>query len=287
MSLPALAGCLQLVLAVASPRSFDCRTAALEPHGSRPIDSESAVAWVLHCFDWADNPGFQMHAGKLREYAAQSTHITEIGVNTAASTWALLRGLYDGSKAAAEDCQRSKACRVHRAIDIRPFGMAPSIRQLADALGIDYTFQRADSLSVELEETDLLFIDTFHAYAQLRAELRLHAHLVRPGGWIVLHDTTLNGEHSQCGVLPILDDGIYDQRRDHCLSVQRALGVRMSEVEAGLWAAIEEFLSAKPEWSTVTKRNSHLSVTHNEAMLSSLWDNSRCRGNFQPCCCSR
>src|SRR5262249_15621011 len=50
-----------------------------------------------------------------------------------------------------------------------------------------------DVLTADIEETDLLFIDTWHVYEQLRQELRRHAGKVRK--YIVLHDTTTFGEH--------------------------------------------------------------------------------------------
>jgi hypothetical protein len=56
-------------------------------------------------------------------------------------------------------------------------------------------FQQADVLAVDIEETDLLFIDTLHVYEQLQEELRLHAGKVRR--YIVLHDTMTFGERGE------------------------------------------------------------------------------------------
>jgi hypothetical protein len=41
---------------------------------------------------------------------------------------------------------------------------------------------------VEIERTDMLFIDTWHKYGQLSEELRMHSPNVDK--YIVLHDTT-------------------------------------------------------------------------------------------------
>ena len=51
----------------------------------------------------------------------------------------------------------------------------------------DFTFRQADILWDQLEETDLLFLDTWHVYKQLCEELRLHASRVRK--YIVVHGT--------------------------------------------------------------------------------------------------
>ena len=45
---------------------------------------------------------------------------------------------------------------------------------------------------IDVGPTDLLFVDTWHVYAQLKRELDTHGHHVRK--YIVLHDTTLDGD---------------------------------------------------------------------------------------------
>jgi hypothetical protein len=80
-----------------------------------------------------------------------------------------------------------------------------------------FRFHQADVLQVVIEETDLLFIDTWHVYEQLEQELALHASRVRRH--LVLHDTMIYGE------------------------VGETPGHR------GLLPAIEEFLSEHHEWT--------------------------------------
>ncbi len=74
-----------------------------------------------------------------------------------------------------------------------------------------FRFHQADVLQVEIEETDLLVIDTWHVYKQLQEELRLHARKVWK--YLVLHDTTTYGERGE------------------------------TEGHRGLWPAVEEFLA--------------------------------------------
>ena len=52
----------------------------------------------------------------------------------------------------------------------------------------DFHFTVGDTKAIDIEETDLLFIDTLHTYDQLAAELARHGMKARR--WIVLHDTT-------------------------------------------------------------------------------------------------
>jgi hypothetical protein len=73
------------------------------------------------------------------------------------------------------------------------------------------TFHEAEEATEEIEETDLLFIDTRHVYEQLRAELRRHSGRVRQ--YVVLHGTTAFAD--------------YGEEPGH----------------RGLWPAVEEFLA--------------------------------------------
>src|SRR5262249_12849242 len=88
----------------------------------------------------------------------------------------------------------------------------PEVERLARLAGkTDFVFHEKDVLWVEIEETDLLFIDTWHVYEQLRQELRLHAGKVRR--YLGLHDTPACGERGE------------------------------AEGPRGLWPAVEELLA--------------------------------------------
>lgn len=75
---------------------------------------------------------------------------------------------------------------------------------------IDFDFYRQNVLAVDIEPTDMLFIDTLHTYDQLRAELQRHSCQVKK--YIVIHDTTTYAEKGE------------------------------DKWSRGLWPAIEEFL---------------------------------------------
>lgn len=145
-----------------------------------------------------------LHLPKLREYAEQCDHITEMGVRGVVSTWAFLS---------------SKASKVV-AIDILNVAI-PDVEKLQ--------FICANDLEVEIEKTDLLFIDTAHNYKQLIHELNLHAKNVNK--YIAFHDTFIFGING--------DDG-----------------------GKGLLFAINEFLSNNTEWvkDYHTDKNNGLTV---------------------------
>src|SRR5690242_14558591 len=84
-------------------------------------------------------------------------HVTEMGTRTGISTvaWLLAQPerlvLYDNVK--LPPVERLQALSVRTAT----------------------VFHQGDVLQVEIEPTDLLFVDTWHVYDQLKEELRLHA----------------------------------------------------------------------------------------------------------------
>lgn len=110
------------------------------------------------------------HLPTLMKYAAKCQHVTEFGVRTGNSTVGLLAG---------------KPKRLI-SYDIEMFPGAELLKEVAD--GTDFTFHQANDLEIEIEPTDLLFIDTDHKYEQLKAELALHAGRVRK--YLIFHDTS-------------------------------------------------------------------------------------------------
>jgi O-methyltransferase len=105
--------------------------------------------------------------------------IVEVGTRDGHSTVALL--------------EAGKAIGSHvLSVDIEP---CPEAHRLIESLGLSnfWTFKQRNALELHdaeiPEPIDLLFIDTFHLYSQTLAELRKFVKHLRPGSWIVLHDT--------------------------------------------------------------------------------------------------
>lgn len=168
----------------------------------------------------------------LAKYAEGCEHITEMGVAIVCSTWAWLS---------------AKPKRLV-SVDIDHTCPVDEVREVAKELGIDFEFVVGDTnhgVTAELnrhcpllndqehrgnwdagspvpfyncEETDLLFIDTYHRYESLKRELEIHPPKARK--YIILHDTiafTPNGEGGD---------------------------------RIGLLPAVHEFLEANPQWQT-------------------------------------
>lgn len=154
-----------------------------------------------HCEHRSD---IHEHLPTLKLYASECQHITEMGVRWIVSTYAFLVG--KPKKMISYDFQDPNTWGA----DIN------ETKSIAEESGIDYQFHVQDVLKLEIEPTDLLFLDTWHVYDQLRQELELHSPKARK--YIIMHDTTsfeFNGE---------------------------------GEGHKGLWPAVEEFLVKHPEW---------------------------------------
>jgi hypothetical protein len=140
------------------------------------------------------------HLPLLYQLACQVEYVTEIGVGAGNSTTAFL--LAQPKRFVTYDVRR-----------------LPVIRELEALKGkTQFEFRVENSLTAEIEPTDLLFIDSYHSYEQLSAELKRHAQHARR--YIVLHDTDTFGYEGEGG----------------------GKGLRM---------AMSEFLTDHPEWQIV------------------------------------
>ena len=116
------------------------------------------------------------HIATMHKYANECNHITEFGVRTGISTWAWL----------------ASRAKVIRCFDIDNVTDNLKIHfQSAKDTQKDFTFTCVNTIAdnLEIEQTDLLFIDTDHTYDQCSKELQMHAHKVRK--YLIFHDTTL------------------------------------------------------------------------------------------------
>lgn len=111
-------------------------------------------------------------------------HVTEFGYRTGVSSFGFALG--NCQKLISYDIQNPSKWGINVYERMRQFKLE----------GVEFIFKEENSLLVEIEETDLLFIDSWHCYKQLREELEIHAPKVRK--FIMMHDTeTYGGEDEQ------------------------------------------------------------------------------------------
>lgn len=150
------------------------------------------------------------HMDTLFNLAKECSHITEMGVRNVVSTWAFM--LRDPEKLIGIDLHDNE--NVSKALELYP----------------KWNFIKGDTTKIQIEQTDLLFIDTLHIYSQLKKELNLHAKKVNK--YIVLHDTFTYGsidEPTSWQTPEIMENYLV------C-------------TKTGLKPALDEFLAANKDW---------------------------------------
>lgn len=190
--------------------------------GHSPLDTVF-YDWYTHPeYNSGDNSAFYQHMPTLRLLCADKD-VIELGVRYGTSTIGIL----------------SARPRSLWSVDIKRFETIPFIESVAFGEKIPFTFTQADDLNTFPEYCHVLFIDTKHNYAQLKAELALWGNYAQE--YIIFHD--------------IVSFGYTDEYPDGTDPV-------------GLLPAITEFLKSNTHWSVATyylnnngllvlKRNTH------------------------------
>lgn len=160
-------------------------------------------------YDWCLNHTCDIneHFPTLRRYASKCEHITEFGTRGVFSTYAFMAA-------------KPKKLLTYDIVVNSNIWVAANI---ASEHKIEFGFMERDTTACEIEPTDLLFIDTWHTYEQLKTELALHGDKAHK--YLIFHDTTSFGAVGEDGGL-------------------------------GLIKAIDEFLERRPWW-TVRERHFH------------------------------
>ncbi len=158
---------------------------------------------IHHEYDLAckDQSDIYEHLPILFEYALRCEHITELGTRYGNSTVALMLA-------------RKKLITY----DVCPNDKLDYLKMLGEESLSDFTIKLENPQ--EIEETDLLFIDTDHHVDQCSKELRLHESKVRK--YLIFHDVVSFWEKGQG-----------------------------YEKGGGLRYAIEPFMTEHPEWKQV------------------------------------
>ena len=169
-------------------------------------------------FDAINTPSdVSEHIQTLYSFAKKCRHVTEFGFRTGVSTWALLATIP----------------KTLVSYDIFPCYFSEHAR-IAKELNVDFSGCVGNTLSITIADTDLLFIDTLHNYAQLYAELMRHHANVNQGGCIIMHDTHTFGKTDESG---------------------------FSNGPQGLQQAISDFCRQHTEWSVCYHTNVNNGLT--------------------------
>lgn len=170
------------------------------------------------------------HLPTLRTYAADCDSILELGVRECVSSWAFLIGMLEGPGP-------NRRLFMN---DIEECDVADLVNTVAKLnLPFRISYEWSNDLTLQFPEGtrfDMVFIDTWHVYGQLKRELEKFHTIANK--YIVMHDTEV--------------DGVFGEsvRRHHDIHKEtRDTGIPLDEITRGLKPAVNEFLASHPEWT--------------------------------------
>jgi hypothetical protein len=169
------------------------------------------------------------HLPVLKEYGEKCRTIVEMGVRSLVSTWAFLAA--KPRKLISIDLQNPSIFG----------GNLNEVYDLSKENDISFEFIESSSLDYEMPFSDLLFIDTWHDYLQLKKEL--YRHHVNTKKYIILHDTNVYGYK---------DESLYE---DYTSPREE------TNLPKGLCPAIDEFLMDNKEWILWERRPNNNGLT--------------------------
>jgi hypothetical protein len=178
------------------------------------------------------------HLPILYKYACECNSVFETGVRGCISSWAFVKGLLN-----------NKNIRPRILLNDITECNIENLLQATSSLNIDVNYKWINNLELSFTETyDLTFIDTWHVYGQLKRELAKFAPITNK--YIILHDTTV--------------DAIYGEtiRCNWNASEQSArTKIPVSEINCGLWKAVEEFLENNKDWVLLERLTNNNGLT--------------------------
>lgn len=163
------------------------------------------------------------HLPTLFEYAKKCDSVVECGVRSIVSSYAFASGLLENKN------------NMFTMVDPMKSSEMDGFLAQCNLESIHAKFIHESDLVCDPIQTDLLFIDTWHVYGQLKRELAHWHQSVKK--YIIMHDTTVDewqGETVRC-----------------CLDAAKQsqdFGIPVEEINKGLWPAIDEFLKEHSEW---------------------------------------
>lgn len=175
------------------------------------------------------------HLPTLYKYAMDCESIIEMGVRKCVSSWALVYGLLCNNKPVKKILLNDlDDCSTY----INDFLVATK------DLDVKVEYEWKNNLELDIKENyDMVFIDTWHVYGQLKRELEKFSKVTNK--YIVMHDTTVDEIYGESIRLRFNDNHIKNQ--------SIATGIPVNEIKKGLKPAIDEFLANNSNWKLLVK----------------------------------
>jgi len=167
------------------------------------------------------------HLPTLYEYALQCESILELGVRGVISSWAFLNGLINNNKNKKELFFNDiESCDINELL------------KYSKNKDVVIEYEWIDDLKLEFDDNrtfDMVFIDTWHVYAQLKRELEKYSKITNK--YIIMHDTETDA---------IVGETI---RNGWNANEQSEItGFSIDEINCGLNKAVYNFLYENKNW---------------------------------------
>ena len=176
------------------------------------------------------------HLPTLFRYAKQCNSALELGVRGCVSSWAISAGLLENKNGVKKRIfmNDSRECQIGELVDI------------LEPLGIDVKYEWKNDLEIVFgadEKYDMVFIDTWHVYGQIKRELEKFSAVATK--YIIMHDTTVDEVDGET----LREYGYnYQQAFGRATELATETGIPRDEIMKGMWFGIQEFLANHPEW---------------------------------------
>jgi hypothetical protein len=182
------------------------------------------------------------HLPILFKYSTECESIIECGVRNCVSTWAFVYGLLNNNKQLKKILINDiNCCNINELLEN------------THSLNIDVKYEWISNIDLNITENyDLVFIDTWHVYGQLKRELNKFGNITNK--YIIMHDTTIDEISSE------------SVRNKHDIDKKmEEFGFTFYEVTTGLKQAIDEFLINNTQWKLHEKftNNNGLTILKN------------------------
>ena len=188
-----------------------------------------------------DKSDINEHLPTLYKYALECNSVFETGVRGVISSYALLYGLMQNKN------NNTKKMLLN---DITQCNLTDFLN-ISKNLDISINYVWKNNLEIVFDENetyDLVFIDTWHIYGQLKRELIKFSKITNK--YIIMHDTEvdkIHGETIRCGW--------------NAIEQSKQSGFTVEEINKGLEPAITEFLLNNSNWKIKEKFTNNNGLT--------------------------
>lgn len=169
-----------------------------------------------------DGNSIAAHMPTLRDLAYGCRTVVELGCQFGKGATALLLGCTDDGNDG-----------VLHSVDLHATGQA---RELVARAGGCMIFHECDTRTAPIPPCDMMFVDSFHSFAQVDAELKAHASKVRK--YIAFHDTITFGTIAAA-----------DDRGNFSMTQNRGQMIPLEKL--GVLPAVVDLLMRDPSWQVI------------------------------------